>query len=81
MFHKYDFGTANQISSLRSRSLDSELVLEQTSMRSPLVISIVAMEVCAILVLCFMPHNMKGSVVGKQIHKASAHPHTFRHMA
>ncbi len=79
MFHKYDFGTASQMNSLRM--LDNPPEPQETGLRRPLTISIIVIEVCAIFVLCLMPHSMKSSAVGKQSHKASTHTHTFRHTA
>jgi hypothetical protein len=57
MFHKYDFGTASQIS---SRHWETESLEPERSLVLPLGIALVAIEICAMIALTLFPfHEMK----------------------
>jgi hypothetical protein len=68
MFHKYDFGTASQIS---SRHWETEPV-ERPSVL-PLGIGVVAIEICAMAALFLFPfHSMKTFQPGSKHHHLAA---------
>jgi hypothetical protein len=84
MFHKYDFGTASQIS---SRHWEADpLEPERTSML-PLGVAVVIIEICAMIALTLFPfHGMKtfqseiknhNLAAETQNHKMTLHGHHF----
>jgi|688.fasta_scaffold238592_2 hypothetical protein len=81
MFHKYDFGTASQISSRRWTATQLE---PETPKPGKVAISIVIVEVCAIAALLLIPHFCHDSAIvshsHKQIdHRVSEHLHHASH--
>ncbi len=71
MFHKYDFGTASQITSRRW----SNEQIEPDAQRFPVAVTIVIVEICAIAALLLIPHFAKNAAFPSQNHKVSAHAH------
>jgi hypothetical protein len=82
MFHKYDFGTASQIS---SRGWERESLEPGRSSMLPLGIAVVAIEICAMIALTLFPfrgmknfqsetknHNLASET---QNHKMTLHGH------
>jgi len=72
MFHKYDFGTASQIT---SRRWANEVIEPEVAPKIPVAVSIVIVEVCAIVALLLIPHFAKSAAFASQNHKVSAHSH------
>lgn len=72
MFHKYDFGTASQIS---SRRWSQEPLEPETSTRLPVGATILLAEVCAIAALLLIPHFSKNATLALQNHHHTAHAH------
>ncbi len=72
MFHKYDFGTASQIT---SRHWSTEPIEPEVAPTIPAAVSIVIVEVCAIVALLLIPHFAKNASLASQNHKVSAHSH------
>lgn len=72
MFHKYDFGTASQITSRRWSNEQLELDVEP---RAPVAATIVIVEICAIAALLLIPHFAKNASFASQSHRVSAHSH------
>lgn len=71
MFHKYDFGTASQITSRRCSE-------ESAQIQAPLKTSttaIIFIEVCAIVALCLFPHGINNFDGNNPSHKVTAHVH------
>lgn len=72
MFHKYDFGTASQITSRRWSNAQIE---PEVARGIPVAFSIVIVEICAIAALLLIPHFAKNAAFASQNHKVSAHAH------
>jgi len=71
MFHKYDFGTAHQITSRRWSNEDLE---PEVSKHFPIAVTVLVVEVCAIVVLLVIPQLSKNAFAPRD-HKVTAHTH------
>jgi hypothetical protein len=78
MFHKYDFGTASQITTRRWAAMPIE---PEAPSRAPLAIAVVLVEVAAIAALLFVPNVSKLKALafhhGKQSEQHKVAEHKF----
>ncbi|HEY9730487.1 MAG TPA: hypothetical protein V6C89_01155 [Drouetiella sp.] len=70
MFHKYDFGTASQISSRRWTATQLEPETPKPGLIAAVVVFI---EICAIAALLLVPHFFQKAHVASHAHKQIDH--------